>query len=67
MGRFGRLAQQVPRYPVVALAAKEERKRGGDALWQIDRYGHGNHMSEGVWTEEKLYKGNRGRRKKTVC
>lgn len=51
------MPQQVPRCPVVALAAKEVRKREGDALWQIDRYGQGNHMSEGVWTEN-IYKGN---------
>lgn len=41
-GRFSRMAQQVPRCPVVAPTAKEERKREGDALWQIDRYGQGD-------------------------
>lgn len=50
-----------PDAPVVAHAAKEGKVRAM-ALLQIDRYGQA--VSEGGWTEE-IYKGNRGRRKKT--
>lgn len=55
------MAQQVPRCPTVALAAKEERKREGDALWQIDRYGQGSSMNK----RKQLFRGREsGQRRK---
>lgn len=46
------MPQQVPRCPTVAHATNEERKREGDALWQIDRYGQGN----GIHKRKQLFK-----------
>lgn len=51
------MAQQVPRCPVVAHAAEEEGERGGDAVWQIDRYGQASSMKK----RKQLFRVREGR------